>query len=69
MKTDLPYYYAWGNNPVRAQFKGKRCRMICRGTLNSCLLEFIDGRRIVTSRNAIRKVKDGLLSESGSYRA
>lgn len=53
--TAYPYTYAWGNNPVRATYKGKRCRVVCRGKMNSCLLEFADGRKLVTSRNAIRK--------------
>jgi len=55
--TEYPYYYAWGNNEVRAQYKGKLCKRICSGALGSCLLEFEDGRRLVTSRRAIRKVK------------
>jgi len=46
--------YRWGNNPVRAKYKGKRCRVICRGKMNSCLVEFENGERIVTSRNALR---------------
>lgn len=56
--TGQIYLYRWANNPVRAKFKGRRCRVIARGTMNSCLLEFIDnGERIVSSRNAIRRFK------------
>lgn len=51
-----PLIYAWGNNPVRAELKGRRCRMVCRGAMNSCLIEFEDGTRVVTSRNAVRRV-------------
>ena len=36
---------------------GQHCRVLARGTLNSCLLEFVtDGWRVVTSRNGIRKL-------------
>lgn len=49
------YRFGWKNNERRAQLYGRTCRMICRGTMNSCLLEFENGERVVTSRNAIRK--------------
>jgi hypothetical protein len=32
-------------------------RVICRGTMNSCLIEFMDEWRFVTNRDALRKVK------------
>ena len=57
------YIYMWGNNSVRAKFKGRRCRLIAVGRMNSCLLEFENGERLLTSRNAIRKTssaKDNL---------
>lgn len=34
---------------------GTRCRLIARGTMNSCEIEFEDGVRHIVSRNAIRK--------------
>ena len=37
--------------------KGQRCRIMIRATMNSCLLEFEDGYKVVTSRNAIRKAE------------
>lgn len=48
-----PYVYAWN----RMGRKGKACRVIVRAKFNSCLVEFEDGHRAVTSRNAIRKRK------------
>jgi hypothetical protein len=37
---------------------GQHCRVLVRGGLNSCLVEFLsDGYRVVTSRNYMRKVK------------
>lgn len=47
----MPYIYRWN----RQGRKGHPCRVLARGTLNSCLVEFADGYRMVTSRNAIRK--------------
>lgn len=33
------------------------CRVLARGSKNSCLIEFEDGERVITSRWNIRKVK------------
>ncbi len=37
--------------------KGEPCRVVSRGALNSILVEFADGFRVVTSRYAVRKRK------------
>jgi len=56
------YRYAWGNDKdavgrFRLQFKGRRCRVIARGKMNSCAVKFLDtGEILNTSRNALRKV-------------
>ena len=34
---------------------GESCRILARGRLNSCLVQFGDGTRVVTSRWAVRK--------------
>jgi len=34
---------------------GQGCRVIARGKLNSALVEFEDGYRVITSRYAVRK--------------
>lgn len=50
--------YRWRNNPTRAHFQGRRCRILARGTsMRSVLIEFEDGERIVTSGRAVRKIK------------
>jgi hypothetical protein len=55
--TAPTYRYAWGNNPKRATLKGRRCRVVTRGSLGSCLVEFVDnGQREVVSRRALRAV-------------
>lgn len=54
--TSTPVYvYRWGNNAKRATMKGRKCKVICRGAMNSCLIEFGDGQRETVSRNALRK--------------
>lgn len=50
---DLSYIYRWD----RQGRKGQPCAVLCRGAMNSCLVAFRDGFKMVTSRNAIRKAK------------
>lgn len=51
MKYDLKWY--WRKRlPER---KGEPCRILARGTMNSVLVEFEDGHRVVTSGWAVRK--------------
>lgn len=50
-----PYFFAWRNNPKRAEMYKRRCRVLARGALNSALVEFENGQREVISRNALRR--------------
>jgi hypothetical protein len=57
-----PYYYAWKNNPQmglypcpkRLTLYKRACRIVGRGRMNSCLVEFENGQRECVSRNAVR---------------
>jgi hypothetical protein len=49
------FIYLWGNNPVRAKYKGEACQVLAYGKKNSILVEFEDGHRMVTSRNSVRR--------------
>jgi hypothetical protein len=52
--------YGWGprgNLPGAMSRKGQRCRVICRGAMNSALVEFEDGYQAVISRSALRRSK------------
>lgn len=51
--SSFPYVYRWD----RQGRKGQPCRVLVRGRMNSCLVQFHDGFKMVTSRNAVRKVK------------
>ena len=56
MKNMFPYVWFWRVRlPER---KGQACRVVARGKMNSILVEFIDGWKVVTSRYAVRKSKD-----------
>lgn len=47
-----PYRWHW-HRPGGC--KGRRCRVVARGTMNSALVEFNNGRREVLSRNGLRR--------------
>lgn len=51
LNTALPYRFVWS----REGRKGQPCRILVRGKMNSILVEFPDGFRMVTSFNAIRR--------------
>lgn len=56
MSDDFNYIWYWRTKlPDR---KNQRCRVLVRGKMNSILVEFMDGYRVVTSRFAVRSVKD-----------
>lgn len=55
MSVDFPFIWYWrARLPER---KGQRCRVLARGRMNSVLVQFADGWKVVTSRYAVRKVE------------
>ena len=50
------YPYYWRVKTRYPERKGQACRVLVRGKMNSCLVEFEDGYRTVTSRNYVRKL-------------
>lgn len=50
----MTHIYRW--KKYRPELYRRPCRIIARGKLNSCLVEFDDGTRHVCSRYAVRKV-------------
>lgn len=53
------YIYKWGNNPKRLTMKGRICKCLVRGKMNSCLIEFLDNKqREIISRNALKKLEN-----------
>jgi len=53
------YPYIWRVKSRLPNRKGQRCRVILRGGMNSALVEFEDGERVVTSRNYLRRATCG----------
>lgn len=53
--VDQPFDRFWRIRTNLPERYGQSCRILARGTMNSCLIEFEDGVRHVVSRNSIRK--------------
>jgi hypothetical protein len=49
------YLYRWFWKSRLPERKGQKCRVLARGKMNSILVEFKDGYKVVTSRFAVRK--------------
>ena len=48
--------YRWYWRVRLPERHGQLLRVLIRGRMNSCLIEFVaDGKRVITSRNAFRK--------------
>ncbi|MDT4329791.1 hypothetical protein RPD76_07705 [Methylomonas sp. MV1] len=54
MPPEMTHIWRW-RKWLPARF-GQPCRVITTGTLNSALVEFADGCRVVTSRYAVKKL-------------
>jgi hypothetical protein len=52
------YTWNWGPGKIGRMSgrKGQPCRVLARGSRNSCLIEFFDGAQFITSRNGLRKL-------------
>jgi hypothetical protein len=58
---EFPYVYRWakylGMPLLSGERKGQLCKVLVWAKKNSCLVEFPDGFRAVTSRAALRKAR------------
>lgn len=52
------YPLVWRVKTRLPERKGTACRVLVRGGMNSCLVEFTDGFQVVTSRNYLRKANE-----------
>ena len=56
--TEQLYRYHWGNNPVRAWWKGRIVRLVASGARNTVMVEDVEtGEQMTTSRRALRRVE------------
>lgn len=53
MSIDYPYYWRVKTRLPERQYQ--HCRVLAWGGKNTCLVEFEDGYKVVTSRHYIRK--------------
>jgi hypothetical protein len=52
---EAPYIWYWRKKPEGQDRKGAPCRVLARGKMNSIMVEFEDGYRVITSRYAVRR--------------
>jgi hypothetical protein len=57
-ETAKAYPYVWFWKARLPERKGQPCRVVASGRMNSILVEFPDGIKVITSRYAIRKSTD-----------
>lgn len=57
MTTATEFDRVWFWKKWLGDRRGQPCRIIARGKLNSALVEFTDGFKVVTSRYAVRRIK------------
>lgn len=51
------YIFAWGNNPKRAKLKGRACKLLAAGAMNSVEVIFTDTlEHEIVSRRALRTI-------------
>ena len=60
----MEYPYYWRVKTRLPERKGQPCQVLIRARMNSCLVEFEDGYRVVTSRNYIRKRKVAAIADT-----
>lgn len=53
-----PFNRVWYWKAVLPHRKGQPCRITARGKMNSALVEFLDGEKVITQRYAVRKLLD-----------
>lgn len=56
LTENLTHTYTWGNLPCRRDLKGKKCRIVAAGAMNTVQVEFENGHKVFTSRRALRKI-------------
>lgn len=63
---EFPYRWSWRPTYPRTLNRcGQDCRVLARGAMNSCAIEFRDGYRAVVSRNGLRRVLMAKVSKEG----
>ena len=61
-----PFAYYWRIRKWLPERYGQSCRVLARGKLNSALVEFEDGQRVITNRWNLRRRRDEQDDEAGA---
>ncbi len=64
-RKNFPYVYTWGNpkkplNEKRLTLKGRKCRVLVTGRMNSVKVEFENGQHEIVSRRALRRIIESM---------
>ena len=62
----MTYPMVWHWKKRLPERKGQRCRILARGTLNSVLVEFEDGWKVIASKWAVRPAPTPKADPQGS---
>jgi hypothetical protein len=55
-RNEAPFTHIWFWKSRLPERKGQTCRVLARGKMNSILVEFEDGYKVITSRYAVRRI-------------
>ena len=58
MTPEVVYNYSWFWLSRLKERKGQPCKVLARGKMNSILVEFEDGYKVITSRYAVRRLNE-----------
>ena len=65
--STFPYFWRLNYSAMRPiARKGQLCRVLVRASMNSALIEFEDGYRVVASRNSIRRAARAVQGDSAA---
>lgn len=54
----MTHRYAWANNEKRKTLKGRKCKILVRGKMQTILVQFENGQCETVSLRALRRIKD-----------
>lgn len=65
----MNFLFNWANNSKRKTMKGRVCKVLARGKMNSILIEFCDNKqREIVSRNSLIKEENKQITKSPFFK-
>jgi hypothetical protein len=68
MNDASAFPFVWHFRTRLPERKGEVCRVLARGRMNSILVQFPDGHRVITSRYAVRPLTSPVAARGFSER-